>query len=197
MFSIPPEIWGIVSVGFTIAASVPYLLSVIEGNTNPHMFSWIIWGTITLTAFIVQVTQGAGAGAWSTGVSSVFCIIILIASIKRGEKNITKSDWVTFILGMMAIPIWAMTQNADIAAVWVTIINGLGFYPTFRKCYDNPYKENTTLYAMSTLKHVTSIFALSSISIATVFYPFVLFFQNGFLVVLIYWRKHVLDKKVK
>ncbi len=139
--SIPPEIWGAVSVALALVSLAPYLWTTIRGTNKPHIFTWIIWALLTAIAFAIQFLEGAGAGAWSGAVSTIFCIAILVVALRNGEKHITRSDWVVFVAALAAIPIWLLTQNPLLAAVWVTGIDSLGYIPTIRKSWLKPYEE--------------------------------------------------------
>lgn len=53
----------------TFVAFVPYVRSILQGQTKPHVFSWIIWGTTTLIVFLAQLEAHGGVGAWPIGIS--------------------------------------------------------------------------------------------------------------------------------
>ena len=108
---IPPELWGVFSITLAVIAYVPYIRSIFEGKTRPHVFTWVIWMLLTIIAFSIQMTQGAGAGAWATGVTGVLCVVIFLASLRHGETHITRSDWLTFIAALLAIPIWLAASS--------------------------------------------------------------------------------------
>ena len=186
------EILGAVSIILAALSLIPYFISVLSGRTRPHMFSWAIWTVLTAIAFMVQWTSGAGPGAWATAFSAVGCLAILIAAFWHGERHITRSDWATFIAALLAIPIWLLTENAALAAIWVTVIDGLGFYPTFRKSWFKPHEEMVSSHAISMVKHVFSILALNQIFIATAFYPAALIGLNFALVTMIIFRRRYL-----
>jgi hypothetical protein len=193
MFSIPPEIWGIISIVLAVVSLAPYLWSTIKGKTKPHIFTWIIWTLLTAIAFLLQYTEGAGAGAWSGLVSTLFCIAVLIASIKYGEKHITRSDWIVFLAALAAIPIWLLTKNAALAAVWVTAIDAAGFIPTMRKSWIKPYEEMVTTHGLSLFKHITVLFAVQDVHFATIFYSWGMLVMNGVLVALILIRRRIIS----
>lgn len=192
LLSIPPEIWGFISVALAVFSLAPYLWSTIKGQNKPHIFAWIIWTLLAGIAFVVQYTEGAGSGAWSGFVSTIFCVAILAASIKYGEKYITRSDWIVFIVALVAIPIWLLTKNAALAAVWVTIISTAGFIPTMRKSWVKPYEEMVTTHFLSLVKHLCVLLAVENIHFATVFYSWGMVVMNGALVFLIVFRRQML-----
>ncbi len=36
------------AIALTFVAFVPYIRSILQGVTKPHVFSWVIWGTTTV-----------------------------------------------------------------------------------------------------------------------------------------------------
>src|SRR5690606_16045788 len=112
--------------------------TIYRGTNKPHMFTWIIWTLLTAIILAAQIVGGAGPGAWSTGAVLLPCIIITVLAIQRGEKNITASDWVMFLAGLAAIPVWLATSNPLWAVIIVVAIDALAFGPTFRKSWFRP-----------------------------------------------------------
>src|SRR5215213_6872426 len=104
------EILGVATIILAITGLIPYFLDIIKNKTKPHLFSWIIWTVTTFLVFIGQVQKGAGAGAWNTGVVGGLSLFITILTIKRGSKNITKSDKFMFGMSLLAIIPWVMTN---------------------------------------------------------------------------------------
>ena len=191
MISISTTIWGIVSVILAVVALGPYLWATLKGTNKPHIFTWIIWTLLTAIAFFIQYLEGAGSGAWSGAASTVFCILILIASIKNGEKNIKKIDWVVFLAALAAIPIWLITQNPLWAAIWVTGIDSLGYIPTIRKSWLKPYEEMVTTHLISAFKHVAVLLAVEAVSPTTTIYSIGMVVMNGLLVSVIVLKRWI------
>lgn len=195
MLALSQELWGVLSVCFALGSLVPYLYSTLKTHTRPHVFTWVIWSFITVTAFFVQSTSGAGPGAWATGVTAFFCLIITAVSFKKGEKEITRSDWATFIAAIVVIPVWMSTKNATLAAIWITCIDLLAYYPTYRKTWRRPHQEMALSRGLSVIKHIFSLLALERVAIATALYPFSLVLMNSALFILILWRRRLLGVK--
>jgi hypothetical protein len=183
------EVYGGLSVLIAIASYGPYFFATIKGTNKPHVFSWTLWSLLTWIAFAIQVFAGAGPGAWASGVTAFCCIVIAIASLRHGETKITCSDWAAFIAGVLTIPMWIVTKDPTPSALLVTIIDLLGFYPTFRKSWHRPREEMAFTHCLSLIKHLLSISALRTVSVPTAFYPAALFLANVLLVGMILVRR--------
>ena len=184
------NVMGYLSLLFVVLSGAPYLYFVLKGRTKPHLFTWIIWGLLTGMAAAAQYAGNAGPGAWAAGLSAVFSILTALLCVSHGERNITRSDWIAFLAGLGGIPLWYVTASPLIAVIWVTGIDALGYYPTFRKSYRRPKEEMAFSYVISNVKHIASLFAMTTYSLTTVFYPAVLFVMNSALIFMLIVRRH-------
>lgn len=60
------EIIGMITVILGIVGYIPYLRDVLRGKTKPHVYTWFVWGLITLIIFALQ---------WIKRVRSIYAII--------------------------------------------------------------------------------------------------------------------------
>ncbi|MDD3020540.1 MAG: hypothetical protein PHX61_06110 [Alphaproteobacteria bacterium] len=187
---ISPEIWGGLSVALALFSLGPYLWATLKGTNKPHIFTWVIWTLLTAIAFFIQYLEGAGSGAWSGGISTVLCLAILMASIRHGEKRITRSDNIVFFSALAAIPIWLMTKNPVAAALWITLIDSAGYIPTLRKVWTKPYEEMATTHGIATAKHIFVLLAVQNFVPATIIYSIGMVIMNAVLVSTIMFRRH-------
>ncbi len=171
-------IFGFIAAIMSIIGHVPYMHSIIKGRTKPHLFTWIIWVVMTIIAFAAQIVGEAGPGAWTTGVNIILCIIIAIMALRFGEKNITRSDWVMFIAGLAAIPLWMMTNNPLWSVILITIIDALAFGPTIRKSWHKPNEEASFMYGFNIFRHMITLAALARFNFLTALYPAMLLVMN-------------------
>ncbi|MCK4945188.1 MAG: hypothetical protein KAS59_02885 [Alphaproteobacteria bacterium] len=186
------EIIGGLSVVVGMICSVVYIWGIYKGTTKPHLFSWLIWGIVMSIAFAVQVVEKAGPGAWNLGRATLVAFFIVGVSFFCGEKHITKSDWMAFIIALLAIPVWKMTGNPLLAIMIVSIIEVAAFYPTFRKSWMKPWEEPALAYFIGAMQFSLSLFALEKVTPATTLYPVVAATLNLLLIIMLLWRRKVL-----
>lgn len=179
------ETLGISAVVIGFIGYVPYFRTIFSGKTKPHAFTWLVWGVLTAIAFGGQVVDGGGAGAWVTGFTAIISFVIFILGLVKGEKDFPLADWLCLAGCMVALALWAITNDPILAIVLITVIDILAFIPTFRKSYSKPYSEPAFTYALSGLKFLVSLFALQQLSAVTVLYPASLVLTNGLFVLLL------------
>ena len=185
------ELLSTVAIALTFIAFLPYIRSILQGKTKPHVFSWVIWGSTTFVVFLAQLADKGGAGAWPTGVSGIITLYVaFLAYLKKSDSTITGTDWVFFILAMTSLPLWYLTSDPLWAVVILTLVDVIGFGPTFRKTYTHPFEEQLTLFAILTARNLISILALEHYTITTVLFPAAIAAVCVvFIVVVIYRRR--------
>jgi hypothetical protein len=162
---------GAIAIGLTIIAYYPYIRSIIQGKTKPHVFSWIIWGTSTCIVFLAQLADKGGVGAWVIGFSGIISIYVaFLAYIKRSDSSSTRIDRMFFIVAMNALPIWHLTSDPLWAVVILTTVDLLGFAPTFRRSYISPFEEQLMFYVVMALRNLVVVAALENYSLTTVLF---------------------------
>lgn len=166
------EIFSAIAIVLTFAAFLPYILSIRQGRTKPHVFSWVIWGITTLVAFLAQLADKGGVGAWPTGVSgAVASYIALLAYLKKSDISITRVDWLFFFLSISSLCVWYITTDPLWAVVILTMVDLLAFVPTFRKSWHAPYNEELPLYHIVIIRNIASLMALEHLSLTTILFP--------------------------
>ncbi len=166
------EFLSVIAIALTFIAFYPYIHSILKGETKPHVFSWVIWGSTTFVVFLAQLADGGGAGAWPIGVSGIITIYVaVLAYMKKSDITISRTDWLFFITAMTSLPLWYLSADPLSAVVLLTTVDLLGFVPTFRKSHAHPFEEKLTFFGLMTVRNIISIFALAHHSLTTVLFP--------------------------
>lgn len=188
------ELLSAVAIAITFIAFFPYIRSIINGATRPHVFSWVIWGITTFIVFLAQLEDNAGVGAWPIGVSgSITMFIALLAYMKRADITITKTDWLFLVSAMSSLPLWYCTSDPLWAVVILTTVDVLGFGPTVRKAYAFPYSESLVFFALFTARNLIVIMALENYSVTTVLFPAVIAVACALLIAMVTYRRRALS----
>lgn len=183
---------GAAATLMALVAYVPYFRDMLAGRTKPHAFTWLIWGVLTAIAFAGQVSEGAGPGAWVTGFTAAVSFVIFVTALRRGEKDLPLVDWLSLAGAALALALWAATDQPLVAMILITLIDALGFLPTFRKSWLRPWEETAVTYALSGLKFVIAIVALENFAVTTWLYPASLVLMNGLFVGMLVLRRRQL-----
>ncbi|QQR65406.1 hypothetical protein IPH92_02410 [Candidatus Kaiserbacteria bacterium] len=188
--------FGIASSILAVVCFAPYIRDILKRKTEPHTYSWLVWTILQTVGVMAQLKEGAGYGAWALGIGAVFCFAIFLLSFKYGTKNISKFDGFCLLASLVAIVIYFTIENPVWAIIAVSLIDFVGFLPTFRKGYQEPFTETASTFLMSGTANVLSIIALQNYNVTTVLYIGSLFFTNMSFVLMIVARRKLLKKSV-
>ena len=192
------EILSVVAIVLTLTAFVPYIRAIMSNTIKPHVFSWVIWGATTFLAFLAQLEDKGGVGAWPIGVSgSITIFIAYLAYMKRADVTITKTDWLFFVAALLSsLPLWYLTSDPLWAVVLLTTVDVLGFGPTVRKAYHLPYSESLLFFGLFTVRNLLVIIALENHSVTTLLFPAVIAAVCVSLMGMIAYRRRVFASEV-
>lgn len=191
------ELYSAIAIALTFIAFIPYIRSILKNEIKPHVFSWVIWGSTTFIAFLAQLEDGGGYGAWPIGISGIITLCVaFLAYTKKADTTITPLDWCFFTSAMASIPIWYFMSDPLGAVILLTVIDLLGFGPTVRKAYAHPFEENVTFFLIFLTRNVVAIMALEHYSITTTLFPAAIAIACLMLVMIIMFRRYLLSKKL-
>jgi len=195
--SIYKEIFSVLAIAITFFAFFPYVRSILKNEIKPHIFSWVIWGSTTIIVFFAQLEGGGGIGAWPIGISGLITIYIaFLAYTHKSDTSITKVDWCFFLLAMASLPFWFFTSEPLWAVVVLTMVDVLGFGPTFRKAYQYPYEENLLFFTLFFFRNIIVILALEFYSLTTVMFPAAIAVATLMLILMILNRRRILPRVI-
>lgn len=189
-------IFWILAVFFTFLSYFIYYKSIFKWESKPHIFSWLIWGIISLVIFIIQLNDNAWIWAMNTWFVALLCLWIWFLSFKKWEKEITKQDTISFIFWMLSIFLWLFTEDPYFSILLLIGIDVFWFIPTFLKSYKKPFEENASAYLLASMWYFCSILALSHLTFLTVWFIVVTFSCNLILSIMIFARQYFSEEAI-
>ena len=180
---------GILSVVMAILAAVIYVFQTLRGEVRPHPLSWFLFGILSATGYWVQRDQGANQGSWTLLAMTIICFIFVAVSVARGERSFSKQEWAFAVAGGAVFVVYLFTREANIAAALTTVVDALGYGPTFIRGWTHPKKDSVTSFALNGAKFVPSLMAMDPISFATSFYPATLLVLNAAVSIMLLIRR--------
>lgn len=189
------ELLSASAILLTFVIFIPYIRSILKGDTKPHVFSWVIWALSTFVVFLAQLAGGGGMGAWAIGVSGLITAYVsALAYVRRTDRSIRRSDWVFLVFALAALPCWYLTSDPLWAVVILTGVDLAGFGPTFRSAYSQPYQEHIGFYSLAGVRNFLVILALEHYSITTVLFPAAVGTVILFFVPMVLYRRRVVGQ---
>ena len=124
-----------------------------------------------------------------SGVITIF--IAILAYVKRADIAITGIDWLFFVAAISSLPLWYFTADPLFAVIVLTMVDVLGFGPTVRKAYADPFSESLLFFALFATRNCLVIIALEHYSMTTVLFPAVIAIACMLLISMILYRRQV------
>ena len=182
---------GILSVALAIIAAIIYVFQTVRGDVRPHPLSWFLFGILSATGYWVQRDQGAHQGSWTLLAMTIICFVFVAASVARGERSFSRQEWSFAVAGGAVFVLYLFTREPNVAAALTTIVDALGYGPTFVRGWSHPRKDSVTSFALNGVKFVPSLMAMDPISFATSFYPATLLVLNTAVSTMLLLRRRV------
>lgn len=188
-------IFIIISVLISITAFLPYIRDVFLKKTKPHTYSWLIWLLTQGTAVAAIWYGGGGFGALNLTLGLFFIFGIFLFSLKYGTKDITKFDTITLVLAICAILVWWQLDQPLISVIMVSIIDFVGYIPTFRKSYKSPWSETLFSWILFAISNLFAILALREYNVLTLAYIITITLANLIIFCICFFRRPFVKQK--
>ncbi|MBP9816716.1 MAG: hypothetical protein KBD05_01690 [Candidatus Pacebacteria bacterium] len=191
------EVKNILAIASTIVGLVsfaPYLWQILKRETKPHAYTWLIW---TITQGIVAAGIWFGGGgilAFAMVLYALCALTVFILSFWYGTKNITRGDGILLLVAIAAIFVWQGLDNPVLAVIIATAIDLIGYAPTFRKSFSEPWSENILAWIGYTLSPIVALFSIVEYNLMTTSYAAAVAVINTALVVFLLMRRQKLTK---
>jgi len=184
----------VIATAIGVVAFFPYLRDTFSLKTKPHAYTWLIWAITQGTAVFGIWYGGGGWGALNLTIGTLFVIVVFLFSIKYGTKNITKSDTAILVAALSAIIIWWRLDQPLISVIMVSMIDVIGYIPSFRKSYQEPWSETLISWILFSASNTFAILALEEYNLLTVTYLAAITSANIALFFLCFFRRKFFPK---
>lgn len=176
----------------TVGFYYPYIKDIVRGKTQPHLYSWLIWLITQGTALAGMWYGGGGFGVVNVLIGWCIVFAVFMLSFWYGTRNVTSGDMVVLIMALFTIVIWWMLHAPVLAVLLAASIYMLGYVPTYRKSYDDPWSETYLYWVGMMVSEFLLLFSLRQYNVLTTSYVIVVCVANTAMVFLLaIRRKHI------
>jgi hypothetical protein len=179
----------ILSNALVVLAYLIYIQAILAGKARPHRTTRLTIFIIVILSAITLFAQGNLTAFWLAGLSSVFCLIILLLTIRRGMGGWDRIDIASLIIAGAGIIIWQMTNNPVLGLYASILADFAGVFPTIIKTYHQPKTETWKFFFLGGSAALLNLGAQEVKTFANIVYPLYLFLVNYLLVAIILKRK--------
>jgi hypothetical protein len=172
----------------SLAAALVYIRSMFRGNTKPNRVSWLMWSIAPLIAFAASVYSGVGWATLPVFMSGFSPLLILIASFftKKACWNLAKFDYTCGVLSGLALVLWWLTKEPNVAIVFAIASDSLAAVPTLTKSWKYPQTESVWPFMIGALGAASSYSVIIAWTFSAYAFPTYLIAVNLLVLIVLY-----------
>jgi hypothetical protein len=118
---------GALAVAMAVVAYGIYVWQTLRGGARPHPLSWLIFGILSGTGYLVQLDQDAGPGSWVMFITAVVCLLLCPMSFWRGERVFPWYEWAFLVIATVIFIFYLWSRQPTVSAVLASVVNAVGF----------------------------------------------------------------------
>ncbi|MFA6024069.1 MAG: hypothetical protein WC777_02535 [Candidatus Gracilibacteria bacterium] len=181
----------------SVCATLAYTRDMLHGKTQPNRVSWIMWAIGPLIGTAAGLANGVGLAVLPVFMAGFTCILVLLVSFtsKQASWKLSSFDYACGALSVLALLLWAITDQPAVAIVFAMISDSMAYIPTIIKAWKNPESESGLTYAAGTFSALTAFTVMELWTFSELAFPIYLIVANSILIFFI-WRKKFLTLQV-
>jgi hypothetical protein len=171
------SVLGVLAGVLSLLAFVPYVASILRGQTRPNRATWWVWTVCNGILFASYYAAGERRSAWVPLSFTVASLFVALLSLKRGEGGLSRFDRGCVLSCAAGLILWGLSGSPLTALVINIGVDFAGALPTIRKTYLDPKSESLSAWSLFLAANAVNLFAVeawSSPSIALPIYYFLI-----------------------
>jgi hypothetical protein len=168
----------------SMLATFVYVRSMFKGETKPNRVTWFMWSIAPFVASTAAVSNGVGLAVIPVFMSGFSPFLVFTASFfnKKAYWKLTSFDYLCGILSGLAVVLWFLTNNPNLAIIFAIIGDALAAIPTQTKAWHNPETESAWPFIVGVFSPMTSFLVATTWGFSELAFPIYLIVINVLLV---------------
>ena len=179
----------IVGAVVSLSGCLAYVFQTIQGKTKPNRISWLMWSIAPLIATVAGFVSGVTWAALPVFISGFGPLLVFLSSFTNTSAywKLEKFDYLCGILSLLALILWFITKNPNIAIVLAILSDAAAAIPTLTKAWRYTNTETYMPFIGGFFSAATGFFAIHEWIFAALAFPIYLLLINAALMTSI-WR---------
>jgi len=167
---------------------VSYIKGTLKGKTKPNKVTWLMWSIAPIIATFAAISGGVGWAVLPVFMAGFGPLLVFIVSFvnKKSYWKLEKFDYACGFLSVLALILWVVTKQPDIAILFSIASDGAAAIPTLIKAWKQPQTESVGAYATGIFSVLTSFAAIKIWNFSSLAFPIYLIIVNSLVTVFIY-----------
>lgn len=172
-----------------------YIRDTVRGKTKPNRVTWLMWAVAPLIATVAALSNGVGWAVLPVFMAGFVPLLVFIASFINPNSywKLGALDYVCGLFSALALVLWGITKEPNIAIVFAIASDGLAAFPTLVKSWKHPETESAIVYTTGLFNALTSFAAIKLWGFSELAFPIYLVIATSSLTVAV-WREKILGK---
>jgi len=177
----------------TLVGTFVYVRSMLKGGAKPNRVSWFMWSVAPFIATAAAVSSGVGWAALPVFMSGFSPFLIFAASfvLKKAHWKLGLFDYVCGTLSGLALFLWYVTKDPNVAIAFAMASDGLASVPTLTKAWKHPETESAWPFMIGAFNASTSFLAFTTWTFSAYAFPAYLIVINILIFFSVYKKKLV------
>ena len=180
-----------VAAAATLIGASVYIRSMFKGQTKPNRVTWFMWSVAPFTATAAALSNNVGLAVLPVFMSGFSPFLVFAASFfnKKAYWKLSSFDYICGILSGLAIVLWFVTNDPNLAITFAIVSDALAAAPTLTKAWYNPETESIWPFIIGVFSPMTSFFVATTWGFSELAFPIYLVVINILLVFSMYKKK--------
>ncbi len=168
-----------------------YIRDTLRGETKPNRATWLMWSIAPLIATVAALSQGVGWAVLPVFMAGFGPLLIFIGSFvnRNSYWKLGALDYGCGALSALALVLWGITKEPNIAIAFAIASDGLAAFPTLIKSWKHPETESVVAYTTGLFNALTSFAAIKLWGFSELAFPIYLVIANSSLIFAVWRRK--------
>lgn len=185
------EYFVFIGAGVNLIGGSFYIRSVLKGDTKPNKATWLLWALIPMIAVFAALSDGVTWAVLPVFMSGFIPFLIFLSSFvnKNSYWKLGKLDYVCAFFSVLALVLWYITKNPQIAIAFAILADLFAGIPTIIKSIKHPKTESSAPFITGLVNSGSSFFAIKSWTFSSYGFPIYLLIMNTILIISISWPR--------
>lgn len=156
-----------------LIGTIPYIRDTLSGRTRPNRVTFALWAIVPLISVTAAYFNGVRWAVLPVFIIGLSPALILLASFynKNAVWKTQPFDFVCGTAALLALLLWGVTHQANVAIFFSILADFLAALPTLRKAWAHPETETATTYVASLANVLTAFLATKEYSFSACAFP--------------------------
>ncbi len=180
---------------FAFFGGYTYIRDTIRGETKPNRVTWFLWAIAPIIGTIAAVSKGVTWAALPVFMAGFIPLLIFLSSFinPKAYWKLSFFDYLCGIFSLLALILWLVTKDANLAILFAVISDGLASIPTAIKAWKYPETETGFGFFMGVLNVLTSFVAMKIFNFTELAFPVYILVADIYFTLAIY-RKYIFSR---